>query len=100
MSWIISKALNQAYENSRCLQGQAAESWGESSLGGEPSAPLSENPTPQAFLSPDKMTAFSRLSRFGMTFAPLMESRGEELLTWFRGAFPARTSAQQESEPA
>jgi hypothetical protein len=41
------------------------------------------------------MTAFSRLSRFGMTFKPLTESRGEELLTWYREAFLARTLVQR-----
>jgi DNA (cytosine-5)-methyltransferase 1 len=45
------------------------------------------------------MTAFSRLSRFGMTYKPLTESRGEELLTLYREGFPARTSAQQGEEP-
>jgi DNA (cytosine-5)-methyltransferase 1 len=38
------------------------------------------------------MTVFSRLSRFGMTFKPLTESRGEELLTLYLAGFPARTS--------
>jgi len=93
MSWIISQALNQAYENSRCSQEQEAEYSAENSLDGGPFAPLNGSPTPQAFLSPDKMTAFSRLSRFGMTFAPLTGGRGEDLLTWFREGFPARTSA-------
>jgi len=94
MSWIISQALNQAYENSRCSQEQEAEYSAENSLDGGPFAPLNGSPTPQAFLSPDKMTAFSRLSRFGMTFAPLTGSRGEDLLTWFLEDFPAKTSAQ------
>jgi hypothetical protein len=42
------------------------------------------------------MTAFSRLSRFGMTFKPLMESRGEDLLTWYREDFLAKTYPVQE----
>jgi hypothetical protein len=42
------------------------------------------------------MTKFSRLSRFGMTFKPLTESRGEELLTLFRAGFHAKTYPQQE----
>jgi hypothetical protein len=42
------------------------------------------------------MTAFSRLSRFGMTYKPLMETRGEELLTLYRAAFHVQTSAQRE----
>jgi hypothetical protein len=37
------------------------------------------------------MTDFSRLSRFGMTFKPLTDNRGEELLTLFRAAFHAQT---------
>jgi hypothetical protein len=44
-----------------------------------------------AYLSPDKMTEFSRLSRFGMTFKLLTDSHGEELLTLFRAAFHAQT---------
>jgi hypothetical protein len=39
------------------------------------------------------MTAFSRPSRFGMTFAPLTEDHGAAVLTSFLEAFPARTSA-------
>jgi DNA (cytosine-5)-methyltransferase 1 len=42
------------------------------------------------------MTKFSRLSRFGMTYKPLTESRGEELLTLFLADFHAKTSAQQD----
>jgi DNA (cytosine-5)-methyltransferase 1 len=40
------------------------------------------------------MTAFSRLSRFGMTFKPLTESLGQDVLTSYLEAFPARTLAQ------
>jgi hypothetical protein len=83
MSWLFSRALVEEY-------------LGESSLDGEPSAPLSGNPIPQAYCAPDKTTAFSRLSRYGMTFKPLTESRGEELLTSFREAFLAKTYPQQE----
>jgi len=61
---------------------------------GAQSAPSRTTPTPQAYLSPDRMTAFSRLSRFGMTFAPLTDGIGEGVLTWFRADFPAPTSAQ------
>jgi hypothetical protein len=45
------------------------------------------------------MKVFSRLSRFGMTFKPLTENRGEELLTLYLADFLARTSAQPEREP-
>jgi hypothetical protein len=42
------------------------------------------------------MTDFSRLSRFGMTYKPLTESRGEELLTLYLAGFHAKTLAPQE----
>ena len=73
---------------------------GASSLDGELSAPLSGSHTQQAYCAPDKMMDFSRLSRFGMTFKPLMADRGEELLTLFREDFHARTSAPQEKAQA
>jgi len=41
------------------------------------------------------MTKFSRVSRFGMTFKPLTESRGEELLTLYLEDFHAKTLVQQ-----
>ena len=81
MSWLFSQALVAEYSGASCS-------------GGEPSALLSANPMPQAFLPNDRMTDFSRPSRFGMTFAPLTESLGAELLTWFLGAFRARTFRQ------
>jgi len=83
MSWLYSRVLVEEYS-------------GASSSDGEPSAPSSGNPTPQAYCAPDKTTAFSRLSRFGMTFKPLTEDRGEALLMSYLAAFHARTSPQQE----
>ena len=83
MSWLFSRALAEAY-------------LGASSSDGEQSAPSSAIPTPQAYLSPDRMTDFFRLSRFGMTFAPLTEDHGKGLLTWFLAAFHAKTSVPQE----
>ena len=87
MSWLYSQALVEEY-------------LGASSLDGELSAPLSGSHTQQAYCAPDKMMDFSRLSRFGMTFKPLMADRGEELLTLFREDFHARTSAPQEKAQA
>jgi len=91
MSWLISKALM----NSLCSQELAVESLEEKSLDGAQSVPLNGNNTPQAYCAPDKMTGFSRLSRFGMTYKPLTESRGEELLTLYREGFLVPTSALQ-----
>jgi len=83
MSWLFSQALVEEY-------------LGENFLDGEQSAPLNGKPTQQAYCAPGKMTAFSRLSRFGMMFKPLTENLGEELLTLFREDFHAKTSAPQE----
>jgi len=81
MSWHFSQALVAKYS-------------ADTFSAGAPSAPLSGSPIPQAFLSPDRMKAFSRLSRFGMTCEPLTDDLGEDLLTWFRAASLVRTSAQ------
>jgi len=83
MSWLFSQAL-------------VAEYLGENFLNGGQSAPLSGNPTPQAYCAPDKMTDFSRLSRFGMTFKPLTEDLGQELLTLYLEDFHAKTLVPQE----
>ena len=82
MSWLFSQVL-------------VAEYLGENFSDGEQSVPLSGNSTQQAYCAPDKMTGFSRLSRFGMTYKPLMETRGEELLMLYLAAFHAPTSALQ-----
>jgi len=79
MSWLFSQALVEEY-------------LGDTSLGGEQSAPLSGSRIQQAYCAPDKMTGFSRLSRFGMTYKPLTENRGEELLTLYLAGFHAKTS--------
>jgi hypothetical protein len=93
MSWIISKALMADCENSPYSPEPVEEYSEANSSDGGQSAPSNLSLTPQAFLSPDKMTAFSRLSRYGMTFAPLKEDLGAELLTSYLAAFPARTLA-------
>ena len=83
MSWLFSQALVEAFSE-------------DISSDGELSAPLNGNPTQQAYLSQDKMTDFSRLSRFGMTFKPLTDDLGAAVLTWCQEASRARTSQQQE----
>lgn len=82
MSWHFSRALVEAY-------------WEECSSDGEQFAPLKSNPTPSAYLSSDRMTAFSRLSLSSMTFASLTDDRGAELLTWYLAGFPAKTFQPQ-----
>lgn len=80
MSWLFSLALVEAFSEANCSDGAR-------------SALSSGTPTPRAFLSPDRMTDFSRLSRFGMTFGPLTDALGVELLTWFLAASRAKRSA-------
>jgi len=82
MSWLFSQVLVEEYLR-------------ESSSDGEQFVQLSGSNIPQAYCAPDKMTGFSRLSRFGMTFKPLTETRGEELLTLYLAAFPVRTFPSQ-----
>jgi hypothetical protein len=82
MSWLYSQALVEEY-------------LGENSLDGAQSAPLSGSRTQQAYCALDKMTGFSRLSQFGMTYKPLMENLGVELLTLYLADFHAKTSAPQ-----
>jgi hypothetical protein len=83
MSWLYSRVLVEAYLE-------------DTSLDGEQSVQSNGKPIPQAYCAPDKMTDFSRLSRFGMMYKPLTENLGEELLTLYREGFHAKTSAQLE----
>jgi hypothetical protein len=85
MSWLFSQVLVEEY-------------LGDISSDGEQSVQSNGSHTQQAYCAPDKMTAFSRLSRFGMTYKPLTESRGEELLTLYLAGFHAKTSPQPEKE--
>ena len=63
------------------------------------SALLNTTHTPDQYYWPDKPTEHSRISRFGMTCAPLMVVRGEELLTWYLAGSHAKTLASLEAEP-
>ena len=83
MSWLFSQVLVEEYLGDICLDG-------------EQSVPLNGSNTQLAYLPQDKMTDFCRLSRFGMTFKPLTENRGQELLMLYLEAFHAKTSVLQE----
>ena len=78
MSWLFSQVLVEEY-------------LGDISLDGEQSVQLNGNPIQLAYCAPDKMTKFSRLSQYGMTYKPLTEDLGEELLTLYREDFRVRT---------
>jgi site-specific DNA-cytosine methylase len=80
MSWLYSQVLVEEY-------------LAANSLDGEQSVQLSGKPTQQAYCAPDKMTDFSRLSRFGMMFKPLTANLGEELLMSYLADFHVPTLA-------
>jgi DNA (cytosine-5)-methyltransferase 1 len=80
MSWLYSQALVEEYLGASCSDG-------------EPSVQSNGSSTQQAYCAPDKMTGFSRLSQFGMTYKPLTASLGKELLTLYLEDFHAKTSA-------
>ena len=82
MSWLFSQVL-------------VAEYLGENCSDGEQSVPLNGNSTQLAYLPQDKMTDYSKVSRFGMTFKPLTEQAGEELLMSYQAAFRAKTLVPQ-----
>ena len=83
MSWLFSQALVADYLH-------------QNSSGGEQFALLNVNLIPQAYCAPDRMTEFSHLSRFGMTFKPLTVERGEELLMLYRAVSRVRHFPQQQ----
>ena len=83
MSWLFSQALVEEFSQAN-------------SLDGEQFVPSSGSSTQQAYCAPDKMTDFSRLSRFGMMYKPLTDNLGAAVLTWYLGDSPAKTSAPQE----
>jgi hypothetical protein len=83
MSWLYSQALVEEYLGGTCLDGEQC-------------VPLSGNLTQQAYCAPDKMTVFSRLSRFGMTYKPLTDIPGEELSMSSVVAFHVKTLVSQE----
>ena len=82
MSYIFSRALAEAFSQASCSEIDAF-------------APSSTSPTPEPYSLPDRTTEHFRLSRFGMTCAPLTEDRGEALLKSFLAASRAKTSAQR-----
>lgn len=87
MSWLFSQALVAEYSQATC--------WA-----GAPCAQLSVMPTQHKFWHNGKTMEASSLSRFGLTCAALTEDRGADLLTWFREASRARTSALPARAPA
>ena len=96
MSWLFSKAMMDACENSPSSPGLVAEYSADTCLDGAPSAQLNVMPTQHKFWRNDKTMEFSNLSRFGLTCAVLTGSHGEELLMSFLAGFRVRTSVLPE----
>lgn len=71
MSWHFSRALVEEFSGATCSDGAR-------------SALSSGSHTPPLFLPKDRMTAFSSLSRFGMTFGHLTDDLGADVLMWCR----------------
>ena len=86
MSYIYSRALVEEYSAANCSDIDA-------------SALLSESHTLKPSWWHDKTMEHSRHSRFGMTYAHLTESLGEDLLTWFAVDSLAKILASPETGP-
>lgn len=83
MSWLYSQALVEEYWEAKCLDGAPCALW-------------SGEPTRQASWLPAKTTKHCQLSQSGMTFKPLTDDLGEDVLTSFLEDFPVKTSVAQE----
>jgi len=86
MSYIYSLALVEAFSEANCSDTDA-------------SALLNESHMHKPSWWHDKTMEPARHSRFGMTYAPLTESLGADLLTWFAEDSRAKTSALPETGP-
>ena len=85
MSWHYSRELVAAY-------------WGEKSLDGEPCAQSRSTDIAGMSWSPDKTTDVSNRSRSGMTYEPLTDEVGEDVLTWCQEGSLVQTLVLQEPE--
>jgi hypothetical protein len=80
MSWHYSQALVAEY-SAECFPG------------GDAFAQLRETDMPATYCWRDRTTESLNLFQYGMTLQPSTEDHGAGLLTWYRVAFLARTSA-------
>jgi len=100
MSWLLSRALITACENSPSSLEPEAASSADTSSAGEPSAQLNVMPSPQPFWRNDKTMDVCSRSPFGLTWRPLTAAHGEALLTSFREGFRVPTSPALARAPA
>ena len=86
MSWLYSQALVGVY-------------WEDICSDGEPSVQSKTTPTPQAYLWPGKTTGAWNRFPSGMTYEPLMEGLGKDVLMSYLADSHAKTSVQLDVEP-
>jgi hypothetical protein len=91
MTWLISNALERAYESSHCSQAPAGEYSVDTSSAGALYAPLNETPIARPFWRRDKMMVSWPHTLFGRTWRHLTDDHGEALLRWYREGFRAPT---------
>jgi hypothetical protein len=85
MSWLYSRALVEESSVDICLDGAQSALW-------------SGTHTQQASWLPARTTGACLLSRSGMTFKPLTDDHGADLLTWCLGGSLAKTSPSSARE--
>ena len=85
MSWLYSQALVEEYSE-------------DTSLDGAPCALWNGKPTQLPSWCNDKTMARCQLSQSGMTFRPLTDDHGEDVLMSFLEDFPAKTSVAPAKE--
>lgn len=90
MAWIISKAIVEDYANYLSSQDVVEDYLQVISSDTTSYVPSNEMNTVSRFLFNGKTNELYNRSRYGMTFAPLTENLGKELLTWFLGGFPCQ----------
>ena len=82
MSWHFSQALEAEYLQANCLDGKR-------------SARSNTRNTQGNCLKQDRTMDVSTCSQSGTTLPPSTACRGKDVLTWFLGVFPVRTSARR-----
>lgn len=85
MSWLFSRVL-------------VGDCWAHWPVDSGQCAPLNMTGTVDAYLCSGKTNESFRPSRYGMTFAPLTEERGEALCKWLLEGSLARRSVQPQGE--
>ncbi len=98
MSWLISRAMMEAYANSPSSPGMVAEYSEASCSGGEPSAPWSETPTAPDDSCSDKMKGTFHRSPFGMMRAIAFFMGRCKMGAWIKNTDMAKRATASSAE--